>query len=190
MIRKILEYPDPRLKNKNLDIDDIHDPRIQRLLDDLIDTFNASALIGLAGPQIGSNLNVFVTQIRETEYRKPSECDELRVYINPRIIETKGELVTIYEACGSYRQSGMFGPVKRQGIVILEAYDSKGIKFKIETDGILARVILHEMDHLNGKLFIEHTNDDGLITAEDYKKNILCSHSHIGKCRINLKKVS
>jgi peptide deformylase len=100
--------------------------------------------VGLAGPQVGLSRRIFVVHI---------EGDEPRAFINPSIIETSQETVKHEEGCLSV--PGLWADVIRPRTVKVQAWNEKGRPFTLEADGILARVILHEYDHLEGILFID-----------------------------------
>ncbi|MCL2127321.1 MAG: peptide deformylase [Treponema sp.] len=100
--------------------------------------------VGLAGPQIGLSLRIFVTSV---------EGDVPRVFINPSIIETSLETAKYEEGCLSV--PGVWADVVRPKTVKVQAWDEKGRSFTLDAGGILARVILHEYDHLEGVLFID-----------------------------------
>lgn len=119
---------------------------------------------------------MFVTEPRETKFRTADQIDELRIYINPVIVEFSAEETVIYEGCGSLLNGQLFGPVKRPREITVEAFDQNSKKFRLTCDGILARVIQHEYDHLSGIEFIEKIYDyKKLMTADFYVKNIKSS---------------
>lgn len=173
-VRKTIQIGDPILKRKNRKVTDFNDPKIKNVIKDLKDTMIESQLIGIAAPQIGENYQIFLTQPRKTKSRDLSFDDKLRVYMNPKIIHESKEEVSIWEGCGCVGVKDMFfGPVKRAKEVTIQAFDEKGEKFQIRCDGILARVILHETDHLNGIEFIERVDDYSRIMHEKhYTKRI------------------
>jgi peptide deformylase len=104
--------------------------------------------VGLAGPQVGLMKRIFVSRV---------EGDEERVYINPSILETSHKTVKIEEGCLSV--PGVFASVDRSEMIKIQAWNEKGRPFTLETGGILARVILHEYDHLEGVLFFDHLSE-------------------------------
>jgi peptide deformylase len=171
-IRKLIEAGNPILKSKNLKIVDFKSPKTKKLVKDLKDTMYETGLVGIAAPQIGQNFMAFVTHPRNTKSRKLPKTDKLRVYLNPKIIYESEKKTVIYEGCGSLL-SELFGPVSRAKEVEVEALDEKGNKFRLKCDGLLARVILHEMDHLRGIEFIEKVSDyRKVITGTCYRKTI------------------
>lgn len=138
--------------------------------------------MGIAAPQIGENFKIFVTEPRETEFRTKDQADELRIFINPRIIEESAEKIIIYEGCGSVGRSKVFG---------IEASDEKGEKFLVKCDGLLSRVIQHENDHLQGIEFIEKVSDyTKLVSPETYGLKIKDSVEQLTNSIITIKEVT
>ena len=173
-IRKTIQIGDLRLKKKNKIVKNFHDPKVKKVIKDLIDTMQSRTLIWIAAPQIGENYKIFVTQPRKTKYRKMPFKDKVRVYVNPKIVKASKEEIIIWEGCGCVGIKDLFfGPVKRPKEVTVQAYDQRGKKFQIRCNGILARVILHEIDHLNGIEFIEKVDDYSKMMHEiHYTKRI------------------
>ena len=172
-VRRVIQIGDPRLKNKNKVITDFKEKRLSSLILDLKDTMNKAGLVGIASPQIGENYCVFVTHPRNTKTRNIGKEDIFRVYINPKITFFSKDQVIIYEGCGSVVKGQLFGPVKRSREVKIEAYDVNGDTFEITTDGLLARVIQHEYDHMFGIEFTEKITDYKKLTSQlFYRKNI------------------
>ena len=114
----------------------------------MIETMHEGKGVGLAGPQVGLSRRIFVTH---------AEGDEIRVFINPSIIWTSQELSNIEEGCLSL--PGFYATVKRPGKIKIQAWNEKGRAFTLEASGMLARVIQHEYDHLDGILFIDRINE-------------------------------
>lgn len=172
-VKKTIQAGDPRLKNKNKEIKNFKSPVLKRLIKDLTDSMNKAGLIGIAAPQIGENYAVFVTHPRNTKARRLGKTDKLRIYINPEIIHKSKKENVIYEGCGSVVAGDLFGPVKRPEEIQVTAWDQNGEKFSIRCNGILARVIQHEYDHLMGIEFIEKVSDyRKVIVGDYYRKNI------------------
>lgn len=172
-VQKVIQIGHPALKAKNKTVKSFKSPKIQKLIKDLVETMRKEELIGISAPQIGQNYQVFVTEPRKTKTRRGDQIDKLRVYINPKIILFSKEQDIIYEGCGSVAKGRLFGPVKRSSEITIEAFDKKGKKFQLYCDGILARVIQHEYDHLQGIEFIEKIQDlRKLIDVEFYRRYI------------------
>jgi peptide deformylase len=119
------------------------DDRIRTLGEDMLEAM-AGKGIGLAGPQVDFPYRIFVTNVEE---------DKPRVFINPEIVLTSQELVSVEEGCLSLPR--LYLDVIRPQAVRVQAWNERGRPFTVETDGLLARVILHEYDHLEGLLFID-----------------------------------
>ncbi len=177
-VRNIIEIGHRILKLKNKAVTDFRSPKLKKLVRDLTDTMYDIDLIGIAAPQIAENYQVFVTHPRKTAARKLIKDDILRIYINPLITHSSKEKVVIYEGCGCIPKSSVFGPVIRPKEIEVEAFDIKGRKFRLRCDGILARVIQHEYDHLQGIEFLEKISDyRKIISWNFYAKNIRNSHA-------------
>ena len=141
---KIRTLPDPVLREpaKKVPLISI---RVLDLVDDMIDTMRASGGVGLAAPQVGVSLRVVVIE--------PPDADEVITLINPEIIKTKGERV-IDEGCLSV--PGFQGQVKRAVIVKVKARNIDGKEIRVSaTDDLLAQALQHELDHLDGRLYID-----------------------------------
>lgn len=170
--KKLIKAGDPRLKAKNHKISKIDSTQVQKLIKTLVQSMHKADLIGIAAPQIGENYQIFVTEPRKTKARKGGavSTDKIRVYINPKFIFKSNDESVIYEGCGSVSD---YGPVSRPKEVEVEAADGKGKKFRLRADGLLARVIQHEMDHLQGIEFIQKVTDyNKIMVYEHYKKQI------------------
>ncbi len=124
------------------------DKKIADLSSAMIETMYAGKGIGLAGPQVGEGLRLFVSHVPE---------DKPRVFINPEIIATSQEQLLYEEGCLSI--PGVYADIERSAYVTVQAWDEKGKPFTLDADGVLARVILHEFDHLNGILFIDRLEE-------------------------------
>ncbi len=169
-IKKVIKAGDSRLKSKNKIVKNVTSLEIKKLIRDLTSTMYKVDLIGIAAPQIGENYMVFITHPRSTRARKLGKTDKLRVYINPKITFKSRDESLIYEGCGSVSD---FGPVLRPREIEISATDENGNRFKMRADGILARVIQHEMDHLEGIEFIQKVSDySKIIVQEHYRKQI------------------
>ncbi len=143
----IYKIGDEVLTEKCSDIKEF-DEALKMLSDAMIDTLEEADGVGLAGPQVGVSKKIFVVHIRG---------EEPIVFINPSIISTSIETGVYEEGCLSI--PGVYHDVVRPLRVTVQAQDVKGKPFTIEADGLLARVIQHENDHLYGKLYIDHLDE-------------------------------
>ena len=142
----ILEHPDPRLRQKARPVERF-DAALQRLIDDMFETMYAAPGVGLAATQVGVDLRVAVMDCsREEGVREPL------VFINPEILEA-AEPEDVDEGCLSV--PGVSDSLKRHHRVRARALDRKGKPFEVEAEGLLAQCIQHELDHLDGKLYID-----------------------------------
>jgi len=117
---------------------------IELLVEEMFDAMKRDHGIGLAAPQINLSKRIFVIE---------ADDDMKRVFINPEIIMTSPDLAEYEEGCLSF--PGLYFMVKRPASLRIQAFNEKGRPFSLDADGLLARVILHENDHLDGKLFID-----------------------------------
>lgn len=148
-VREINKYPDPVLRKKTAPVEVI-DEGTQRLIDDMVETMHAASGVGLAANQVGVSLRLAVIDIGGREEGKPKQ--PLLVLINPEITAQEGSVVAD-EGCLSipdYTES-----VKRSARVKVRAKDRKGTPFEIEAEGLLAKALQHEIDHLDGLLFVD-----------------------------------
>ncbi len=156
IIRHTSQIGEPVIRKKALRVKDVQSVKTKKMVRDLIDSMRYHQLVGMAAPQIGISAQIFVTEIRKTETRKnPKQLDHLRVFINPRIIHVSKKQETDYEGCGSVADAQLFAPVQRPNMVTIEALNEYGEVFILEAKGLLARVIQHEFDHLQGKVFLD-----------------------------------
>ena len=135
--------PEPILRQKAKRVR-IIDGSIKKLISDMAETMHAAPGVGLAAPQIGVPLRVIVIGV-------PGEED--KVLINPEVVRRKGERV-VNEGCLSV--PGYFGEIKRAESVTVKGRDQNGKEIRVKADGLLAQVLEHEIDHLNGVLYIDH----------------------------------
>ena len=148
-ILKIIEYGNPVLRKTSKEVSKVS-KKIKTLVNDLLDTMYSANGVGLAAPQVGINLRIFVIDVSD-----PNEPINPLVFINPKIIKKSGA-INSYEGCLSFPQA--YTNVRRYSNVMIKALDMNGKSFVINAkDGeLLARAIQHEFDHLDGKLFIDH----------------------------------
>ena len=148
MIRRIVKYGDPVLETLSEQVTEFDTPELRELVADMFETMYCAEGVGLAAPQVGlaQRLTVIDCSCGQEETQK-------LVLINPEIVSTEGEQIG-EEGCLSI--PGFREPVKRALRVTARAQDVKGEWFEVSGEELLARVILHENDHLNGVLFLEH----------------------------------
>lgn len=140
----IRTFPDPVLKQKAKRVRTI-DGSIKKLIRDMVETMHSEAgRVGLAAPQIGVPLRVIVIGIPEEE--------DIAI-INPEIVRRRGERL-IDEGCLSV--PGYFGQIKRAELITVKGRDQDGKEIRIKAEGLLAQVLEHEIDHLNGVLYLDH----------------------------------
>jgi len=147
-ILEILEFPDARLRTKAIPVAAVDDA-IRRLIDDMFETMYAAPGIGLAASQVDVHKRLLVMDISE-DRKQPLTL------INPEIIRRDGVEET-EEGCLSV--PGIFEKVRRAGSIKVRALDRNGIAFEVDADGLLAVCIQHEMDHLDGKLFVDYLSE-------------------------------
>jgi len=145
---EILHFPDTRLRSRGEPVTDFG-PDLQRLIDDMFETMYAAPGIGLAATQVGVARQLAVIDVSEDK-------NERRVVINPELVEREGACDS-EEGCLSV--PGYLDTIKRAERVRLRAQDRHGEAYELEADGLLAVCIQHEMDHLNGRLFIDYLSD-------------------------------
>ena len=144
-ILDILHYPDERLHKIAQPVVAV-DERIQQLVKDMAETMYDAPGIGLAATQVDVHEQVVVIDLSESK-------DQLQVFINAKITKRDGD--TVYEE-GCLSVPDIFDKVHRSETVTVEALNEKGEAFTLDADGLLAICIQHELDHLNGKVFVEH----------------------------------
>lgn len=125
------------------DIDD----KIRTLAREMLETMRVGKGIGLAAPQVDLGIRLFVTEVDE----RP------RIFINPEIVLTSQELADLEEGCLSI--PGVYAKLKRPEAVRIQAWNERGRPFNLDAEGLEARVILHELDHLNGVLFVDRLSE-------------------------------
>jgi len=156
---RVIHYPDPRLAAPNVDLPRV-DPCLAPLVGRMFELMFESRGVGLAAPQVGLNVRLFVAS--------PSfSPDDLRVYINPRLIALEGSQES-EEGCLSL--PGYVGEIKRAEKVTAKGKNLEGKEIRIKAEGLLAQALEHEIDHVNGILYIDHLESpDKLhkLTPED-----------------------
>ena len=147
-ILEILQYPDPRLHEPAKRVEKI-DTEIRKLVDDMTETMYAAPGVGLAATQVDVQKQVIIIDVSE-------DRSDLRVFINPEITRREG-LAMNQEGCLSV--AGIYDNVERADSVTVTALDRNGSRFTLNASGLLAACIQHEMDHLQGKVFVEYLSE-------------------------------
>jgi peptide deformylase len=156
-VRKVIFVDDERLRQKAQKITQFT-PQLNQLAQDMLETMRSYHGVGLAGPQIGMMQRIFVAQIPAgRDNGQPPQPSQTYILINPQILKTSLELVEGEEGCLSI--PGWQGLVARPGWVEIKAQDETGRSFKLRADNLLARIFMHELDHLNGVLYTDHIKD-------------------------------
>jgi peptide deformylase len=141
----VLEFPDPRLRTKAAPVA-VFDDALRTLVSDMFETMYEAKGVGLAATQVDRHQRFFVMDVSENG-------DQPQVLCNPRIVEKRGKQVE-QEGCLSF--PGIFANVERASWVRAEAEDAEGNTFTLEAEGLMAVCIQHEMDHLEGKVFVDY----------------------------------
>jgi peptide deformylase len=150
-IRDIYKFPHPVLRLKAKPVKDF-DQEFQTLVDDMLETMRQAPGVGLAAPQVGESLQLVVVEFgHEDDETVPKKT---YVIVNPEIVKRSEELVTDVEACLSVPE--LAGEVERHQSIVVKAQDRHGQQRKLTLHGWLARIFQHEIDHLNGVLYIDH----------------------------------
>jgi peptide deformylase len=151
----IVEIPDPRLRLVSEPVETVDDST-RDLVADMIDTMYAAHGIGLAAIQVGVAKRVLVIDLQErmTEGDEPKPIREPKAYINPEILSVSDELSSYSEGCLSIPEQ--YADVERPARCRVKWLDERGENHEAELDGLLATCMQHEIDHLNGVLFIDH----------------------------------
>ena len=160
-ILNILTYPDKFLRQPAKPVKDI-DGTTQKMIEDMSYTMYESKGVGLAAIQVGLDKSLILYDVSPSEGKR-----SLQVLINPRIIESNGRIISEKEGCLSVPD--LRANVKRAKSILVEAFDKDGNPKRIDAEGYLAIVLQHEIDHLNGILFIDHIST---LKRELYKRHI------------------
>lgn len=157
----ILTYPDKTLSQPTTPLDNI-DGRVQEMIAGMANAMYAAPGVGLAAIQVGWNKSVLIYDIAPRE-----ESRELHVLVNPEIITQEGQIISENEGCLSVPD--FRADVKRSEFITVEGHDEEGNPIRLDAEGLLAIVLQHEIDHLNGTLFIEHISS---LKRQMYKRRI------------------
>jgi len=164
MEREIRIYPDEVLKQKAVKVEEF-DSELKELVDDMFETMYKRGGVGLAANQVGVLKRVFILDLKAGRH---GSGGERMVFVNPEIVRSEGEVVH-EEGCLSL--PGLWKKVKRAKRIVVRAQDLEGKEFELEAEGLLSRAIQHELDHLNGIVFIDRLSPlQRRLALEKYKK--------------------
>lgn len=153
-ILEIKTFPDPVLRVKGKQVKNF-DKEFQTLVDNMVETMRDAPGVGLAAPQVGESLQLVVVEFGDEE--DESVPKKLYVVANPEIIKPSEETILDVEACLSV--PGLAGEVERHESIIVKAQNRHGQPYKVNAKGWLARIFQHEIDHLNGVLYIDRATN-------------------------------
>ena len=145
-ILPILKYPDPRLKTKAAKVTEFNE-ELEKLASDMAETMYKAPGVGLAATQVDRHIRLIVIDVTE-------EKNDLKILINPEIVSSSEETKPWEEGCLSV--PGIYDKVTRPANVRVRAQDLKGNSYEMDCDGLLAVCVQHEMDHLDGVVFVDH----------------------------------
>jgi peptide deformylase len=157
----ILTYPDKTLNRQTSPLEDI-DGEVQKMIDGMANTMYDAPGIGLAAIQVGWEKSVLIYDISPRD-----ETRELHVLVNPKIVNQEGQIISEDEGCLSVPD--FRADVKRSEYITVEGHDREGKPLRLDAEGLLAIVLQHEIDHLNGTLFIEHISS---LKRQMYKRRV------------------
>ena len=152
-IRPILEAPDPRLRTKSAPVDAVDDD-LRALIADMFETMYDAPGIGLAAIQVGIPRRVLVIDLQEEEDAEGKPVRKPQVFINPELFDPSDEHSVYNEGCLSVPDQ--YAEVERPAVINARWLDEQGTKHEARLEGLLATCLQHEMDHLEGVLFIDH----------------------------------
>ena len=162
-VRSIVRFPDPRLRQRSAEVGEVGED-VRQLVTDMVETMVASNGAGLAAIQVGEPVRLFIV---DGHVAGGAEDAPPKVFINPEIVETSDEAQTGDEGCLSFPD--IFVPVKRGMRAKVRAQDLEGNVFEAEGEGLYARALQHETDHLNGRLLIDQV---GPVKRELIKRKL------------------
>lgn len=170
---EIIRTDNPILRKKAIKVTSF-DHKFQTLVDDMIETMIAAPGVGLAAPQVAVSQRLIVVRLPDDEESREEYGDQAGVVYavaNPKIIKASRKLVSGVEACLSI--PGYFGEVDRHEEVVVTGLDRHGKDFRIKAQGWLARVFQHEIDHLDGQLYIDIASEVWKAREEDEEEGSL-----------------
>lgn len=153
MILPIYLYGQPVLRKETKEISKDY-PNLGELIENMFETMYNAEGIGLAAPQVGLDIRMFIVDLEPLAEDDPKYAGFKKVFINPQIVESKGELVKMSEGCLSL--PGLSETVERESTIRIQYFDENFVQYDEEYSDFFARCIQHEYDHIEGVLFIDH----------------------------------
>ena len=168
-ILEVIQLGHPLLRSQAQNVDNIHSPQVQSLIDNLLATVIAANGVGIAAPQVAARERLFIVASRPIPRYPNAPQMEPTAMINPQILAHSPELVTDWEGCLSI--PGIRGLVPRYQAIEVEYSDRTGKSHKQELTDFVARIFQHELDHLDGIVFVDRLQStQDLITEQEYQK--------------------
>jgi peptide deformylase len=168
-LRPIIQLGNPTLRQKAAWVEDVHDPAIQQLIDDLIATVAKANGVGIASPQVAQAYRLFIVASRPNARYPHAPHMEPTAMINPQIVSHSSEVVKDWEGCLSV--PGIRGLVPRYQAIEVEYTDRYGNLQRQKLTNFVARIFQHEFDHLDGVIFIDRVQSTfEMITEQEYQK--------------------
>lgn len=167
-LRTIITPENPVLRKRAHKVTRVDDPKLQELIDDMVETMLAAPGVGLAAPQVEVSQRVIVVRLPDDEESVEEYGDQagvLYTLINPELVRVSDDVVDGIEACLSI--PGYYGNVSRHQAVTVQALDRRGKKVRIKAKDWLARVFQHEIDHLDGVLYIDRATEIWRASEEE-----------------------
>lgn len=167
-VREIITPKNPILRKKARKVTNFDDPKLQALIDDMVETLFGAPGVGLAAPQVAVSQRVIVVYLPDDEESREEygqDAGVLHILVNPEIVRASRNMVDGVEACLSI--PGYYGSVDRHAAVTVQGYDRHGKQVRIKARDWLARVFQHEIDHLDGILFIDRASEIWRAVPQD-----------------------
>lgn len=171
-LREIAKLPAPVLRRKAQKVTDFG-PELQKLVDDMIETMREEPGVGLAAPQVGVSLRVIVVEFGEENEEDENIPPKLYTVINPEFSRTSPELISGTEGCLSI--PGVVGDVDRYESLTVKGFNRRGQAMNLKASGWLARIFQHEVDHLDGILFVDRAEKVWAVEEETTQVSIVDS---------------
>jgi peptide deformylase len=168
--KALIQIGHPVLRKRAKVIQRTDGAAVRALIKRLVTVMRRADLVGISAPQIGVSKRIFVSEIRKTKARPHEQSAPVKVYINPRIIGASKQRKGMYEGCGSVLEGALFAQVPRHTSITLKYHTEQGIELTESLEGLEAHIVQHEIDHLDGILFLDRVVDmKTCISRELYK---------------------